>query len=121
MSDRFILTRYRTDCYHCREIADQIIDAVPNRAQVACANCGATRVFVPRSEDIDAAGTLMKVGKYPVWVLVADARCRNCGVTGPHDMTVSTRHLTARCRHCAFTHFYKFDLEFMADDPHITK
>ena len=67
MSDRFIFTKYRTDCYHCKELADQIIKAVPYQAQVACNNCGATRVFVPRSEDVDAAGTLTRIGKYPVW------------------------------------------------------
>lgn len=117
MSDRFIFTRYRTDCYHCRQNADQIIKAVPNQAQVACDNCGATRVFVPRNEDIDTAGILTKIGKYPVWELVEDATCRNCGVTGAHDIVVSSRHLTVRCRHCRFTHFYTFDLEYMAKDP----
>ena len=116
MSDRFIFTRHRTDCYHCKLIADQIITAVPNKAQVACDNCGATRVFVPRSEDIDSAGLFTKIGKYPVWQLVTDATCRHCRVTGPHDLIVSTRYLTVRCRHCSFTHFYKFDLEFMAKD-----
>ncbi|MCK9581047.1 MAG: hypothetical protein M0Q92_11475 [Methanoregula sp.] len=116
MSNRFILTRYRTDCYHCRQRADQIIVAVPNRAQVVCDNCGATRVFVPRSEEIDAAGVLTKIGKYPVWELVEEAPCRNCKVTGPHDLIVSSHHITVRCRHCAFTHFYKFDLEYMAKD-----
>ena len=116
MSDRFIFTRYHTDCYHCKAHADQIIKAVPNQAQVACENCGATRVFVPRSEDVDAAGILTKIGKYPVWELVEEARCRNCRVTGPHDLIVSSRHLTVRCRHCGFTHFCRFDLEYMAKD-----
>jgi hypothetical protein len=37
-------------------------------------------------------------------------------VTGPHDVTVGTRHLSVRCRNCGFTHFYKFDLEYMAKD-----
>ena len=116
MSDRFIFTRYRTDCYHCKKNADQIIKAVPNQAQVACDNCGATRVFVPRTEDVDAAGILTKIGKYPVWELTEEALCRNCGVTGPHDLIVSSRHLTVSCRNCRFTHFYRFDLEYMAKD-----
>ena len=103
MSERFIFTRYRTDCYHCKKNADQIIKAVPYQAQVAC-------------EDVDAAGTLTKIGKYPVWELVQDATCRNCKVTGPHDIIVSSRHLTVRCRNCTFTHFYKFDLEYIAKD-----
>ena len=116
MSDRFIFTKHRTDCYHCKQVADQIIKAVPYQAQVACDNCGATRVFVPRSEDVDETGLLTKIGKYPVWELVQDAPCRNCQVTGPHDIVVSSRHLTVRCRNCHFTHFYKFDLEYMAKD-----
>ena len=56
MGDRFIFTRYRTDCYHCKKNADQIITAVPYKAQVACDNCGATRVFVPRVEDVSKEG-----------------------------------------------------------------
>ncbi len=99
-----------------RKNADQIIKAVPNQAQVACDNCGATRVFVPRTEDVDAAGLLTKIGKYPVWELTEEATCRNCGVTGPHDLIVSSRHLTVTCRNCRFTHFYRFDLEYMAKD-----
>lgn len=116
MSDRFIFTRYCTDCYHCKQHVDQIIKAVPNQARVACDNCGATRVFVPRSEDVDAAGTLTKIGKYPVWELTEEALCRHCKTVGPHDLIVSSRHLTVRCRNCKFTHFYKFDLEYMAKD-----
>lgn len=116
MSGRFIFTKYRTDCYHCRQIADQIITAVPYQAQVACDNCGATRVFIPRIEDVDTAGILSKIGKYPVWELEQETTCRNCQVTGPHGIIVSTRYLTVRCRHCQFTHFYKFDLEYMAKD-----
>ena len=54
MSDRFIFTKYRTDCYHCKKNADQIINAVPYQAQVACDNCGATRVFIPRIHVLDA-------------------------------------------------------------------
>ena len=114
MNDHFIDTRYRTDCYHCRQIADQIIKAVPYRAQVVCDNCGATRVFVPRIEDVVKPGAFTKIGKYPVWELVANAECRNCHVTGPHDLSVGTRHLTVQCRNCGFAHFYKFDLEYMA-------
>lgn len=116
MPDRFIFTRYRTDCYHCKQVADQIIKAMPYKAQVACDNCGATRVFVPRIEDVTKPGTFTRIGKYPVWELVQDATCRNCHFTGPHDITVGTRHLTVRCRNCGFTHFYKFDLEYMAKD-----
>jgi uncharacterized Zn finger protein len=116
MSDRFIFTTYRTDCYHCRQVAEQIIKAVPYQAQVACENCGATRVFVPRNEDVDAAGIYTKLGKYDVWEVQQDATCRHCGVTGPHDITVSSRHLTVRCQNCSFTHFYKFDLEYIAKD-----
>ena len=116
MSDPFIVTRYRTDCYRCKQDADQIITAVPNRSQVVCDNCGATRVFVPRNEDVDTDGHLIKIGKFPVWRLVVDAACRHCRVTGPHDLFVSTRNLVVRCRHCSFTHLYGFDLEYMAKE-----
>jgi len=116
MNDPFILTRYRTDCYHCRQLADQIITAVPYRAQVVCENCGATRVFIPRIEDIVQPGAFSRIGKYPVWELVENAECRNCHVTGPHDLSVGGRHVTVRCRNCGFAHFYKFDLEYMAPE-----
>ena len=116
MSDRFISTTYRTDCYHCREVADQHIHAMPNRADVICEACGATRVFVPRIEDVDEAGTFAGPGPWPVWSLAAEATCRNCGVFGLHDLTVSCRNITVRCRNCRFTHLYRFDLEYMADD-----
>jgi hypothetical protein len=116
MSERFIYTKYRTDCYHCKTIADQIIQAVPYQAQVVCDNCGATRVFIPRIEDVDPDGTLTTISKYPVWELEQEATCRNCHVTGPHEIVVSTRYLTVRCRNCRFTHLYRFDLEYMAKD-----
>jgi len=116
MNGRFIFTAYRTDCYHCRQVADQIINAMPNKAQVACENCGATRVFVPQNEVVDPAGIFTKVGKYDVWNLEQDVTCRHCGVTGPHDIMVSSRYLTVRCRNCSFTHFYKFDLEYIAKE-----
>jgi uncharacterized Zn finger protein len=116
MNDRFISSKYLTDCYHCHQIADQIITAVPYQAQVACSNCGATRVFVPRIEDVAEPGSFSKIGPYPVWSLIEDAECRNCRVTGPHDLSVGTRHVTVQCRNCGFTHFYKFDLEYIAKD-----
>ena len=94
MSDRFIFTRYRTTCYHCKESADQIITAVPYRAQVVCENCGATRVFIPRIEDVSKEGEYIKIGCYDLWKLMETTGCRNCG----------------------FTHFYKFDLEYIAKD-----
>ncbi len=116
MSDRFIFTKYRTDCYHCKQIAYQIINAVPNQAQVVCENCGATRVFVPRIEDVSKEGTFIKIGCYDLWQLVETTECRSCHVTGPHDLTIGCRHFTVRCQNCGFTHFYKFDLEYMAKD-----
>ncbi len=116
MNDRFISTSYRTDCYHCREVADQIIRAMPNRADVICEACGATRVFVPRIEDVDETGKYAGPGRWPVWSLAVDAACRNCKTNGPHDITVSCRAITVRCRNCRFTHLYRFDLEYIAGD-----
>ena len=116
MSDRFISLAHRTDCYHCRQLADQLITAVPYRAEVACDNCGATRVFIPRIEDVSQPGTFKKIGCYDTWELVSEAPCRNCHGTHPHDITIGCRHFTVRCRNCNFTHFYKFDLEYMAKE-----
>jgi hypothetical protein len=116
MSERFIFTKFRTDCYHCRQVADQNIIAVPYKAEVACDNCGATRVFIPRIEDVTQPGTFTKIGCYDLWRLIESTECRNCHVTGPHDLTIGCRHFTVRCRNCGFTHFYKFDLEYMAKD-----
>ncbi len=114
MNDRFIITKYQTDCYHCRKVADQIIKAMPYQARVSCSNCGATRVFIPRIEDVEKPGSFSKIGPYPTWSLVNHADCRNCHITGPHDLSIGMRHFTVQCRNCGFTHFYKFDLEFMA-------
>jgi len=116
MSDRFIFTKYRTDCYHCKQVADQSIKAVPYQAQVACDNCGATRVFVPRVQDVAKTGSYTMIGCYDLWELVDTAECRHCHVTGPHDLTIGCRHFTVRCRNCGFTHFYKSDIEYMAKD-----
>lgn len=113
----FILTRYRIDCYHCRKIADQIIKAVPNMARVVCENCGASRIFIPKIEDVAKAGTYEKIGCYDIWKIESTATCRNCHVTGAHDLTIGCRHFVARCRNCGFTHFYKFDVEYMAPLP----
>ena len=116
MSDQFIFTKHHTDCYHCLKETDQIIKAVAFQAQVVCDNCGATRVFIPRIEDVALPGTFDKIGCYDVWNLDKTAECRNCHGTGPHDITIGCRHFTVRCRNCGFTHFYKFDLEYVAKD-----
>ena len=113
MSDPFISARYHTNCYHCKKNADQVITAVPNQAKVVCENCGAARVFVPRIEDVSKEGEYIKIGCYDLWKLVETAACRNCHVSGPHDMTIGCRHFIIRCRNCGFTHFYKFDLEYL--------
>ncbi|MFA7562210.1 MAG: hypothetical protein WCY70_02100 [Methanoculleus sp.] len=113
MSERFIITRYRTDCYHCGKDADQVITVVSAQAQVACSACGATRVFIPRFENTGAIGTCTPIGRYDLWAIKADGRCKNCGVTGPHDLTVGSGHLTTRCRNCGYTHFYRFNLEYI--------
>ena len=117
MADRFIFTKYRTTCYNCGKEADQVIKAVPYQAQVICDNCGATRIFVPRIEDVTKPGHFTPIGCYDVWSLLTDAPCRNCRTTGPHDMTVGCNHFTVRCRNCGFTHFYKFDLEYIGQCP----
>jgi uncharacterized Zn finger protein len=117
MHDRFIFTTHRTTCYHCGVEADQIIKAVPYQAQVACSNCGATRIFVPRIEDVTRPGSFTPIGSHEPWSLVSDAACRNCRVTGPHDLAIGSSHFTVRCRNCGFTHFYRFDLEYMAQCP----
>jgi DNA-directed RNA polymerase subunit RPC12/RpoP len=113
MHDRFIFTRHKTTCYHCGTEADQVIKAVPYQAQVICAHCGATRVFVPRAEEVSPKGAYTRIGCFDVWELEPVAKCRNCGLSGPHDLFIGCNHFTARCQHCGFTHFYKFNLEYM--------
>ncbi len=117
MDEQFIFTRYRVRCYRCGEEADQIVKAVSTQAQVICSNCGATRIFVPRFENSRAIGVCTPIGRYDVWNIEAGARCKNCGVTGPHDLTIGSGHLTTRCRNCGYTHFYRFNLEYMARSP----
>lgn len=117
MQDRFIFTGYRTTCYKCGVEAEQVIKAVPYQAQVACSHCGATRIFIPRIEDVSKPGSYTKIGCYDLWNLESGATCRNCGVTGLHDLSIGCSHFTVRCRNCGFTHFYKFNLEYMAQCP----
>ncbi|MFA5614072.1 MAG: hypothetical protein WC993_06345 [Methanoculleus sp.] len=117
MSGQFIFTRYRTDCYNCGEDADQVIKAVSSQAQVICSNCGATRIFVPRFVNMDIPGACTPLGRYDVWSLRTDAQCKNCGVHGAHDLVVGTGHLTVRCRNCGYTHFYRFNLEYIGQCP----
>jgi DNA-directed RNA polymerase subunit RPC12/RpoP len=117
MQDRFIFTKYRTNCYHCGKDAEQMIKAVQYQAQVQCGNCGATRIFIPRNEDVSIPGSYTRIGCYDLWSLVSDAECRHCHVTGPHDLAIGCSHFTVRCRNCGFTHFYKFDLEYVAQCP----
>ena len=117
MNERFIFTRHRTNCYHCGEDADQIIKAVSAQAQVICSACGATRIFIPRFENTGAIGVCTPIGRYDVWNIETDARCKNCGVTGPHDLTIGCSHFTTRCRNCGYTHFYRFNLEYIGKCP----
>lgn len=78
---------------------------------MVCSNCGATRIFVPRFENTRAAGIYTPLGRYDVWNIETSARCKNCGVEGPHNLVVGSNHLTTRCRNCGYTHFYRFNLE----------
>lgn len=117
MEEGFVSLRHRIDCYHCGEVADQVITATPYRADVVCDHCGATRVFVPRSEDIAGENAYQKPECYERWQLVVEAPCRNCKGTWPHDLTIGCRHFVVRCRNCGFTHFYRFDLEYIEKNP----
>ncbi|TAJ45358.1 hypothetical protein [Methanofollis fontis] len=117
MSERFIFTKYRTVCYNCHQEADQVIKAVSSQAQVECDNCGATRIFVPRLEDVRDEGTFTPISCYDIWNLEATAACKNCGVEGPHDLIIGCNQFTTRCNNCGYTHFYKFNLEYVAKCP----
>ncbi|MGD1004982.1 MAG: hypothetical protein ABR887_06110 [Methanoregulaceae archaeon] len=116
MNDHFIFKTHRAQCHHCKQITKHVIKAVPYKAQVSCDNCGVTRVFVPRLEDLSKPGTLTHLGDHDIWELVSDAHCRNCNVHSSHDVVVGHRHLTVQCWNCGFTHFYKIDIEFIAKD-----
>jgi uncharacterized Zn finger protein len=117
MGERFIFSKYRTRCYNCKQYADQVIKAVSSQAQVICSNCGATRIFVPRVEDESKKGMYTPIGCYDVWELEPVATCKNCGVQGTHDMNIGCNHFTTRCRNCGYTHFYKFDIEYIGQCP----
>ncbi len=117
MGERFIFTKHRVKCYHCGVEADQVIKAVSSQAQVVCSNCGATRIFVPKIEEQTKTGVSTPLGCYEVWELEPVARCKNCGVEGLHDLIVGCNHFTTRCRNCGYTHFYKFDLEYIGQCP----
>jgi uncharacterized Zn finger protein len=114
MSERFIYMKHRAVCYNCGEDVEQIIKAVSAQAQVVCSNCGATRIFVPRVEEpATGRGTFTPISCYDVWELEPVATCKNCGVHGTHEMIIGCNHFTTRCRNCGYTHFYKFNLEYI--------
>ncbi|MEI6839978.1 MAG: hypothetical protein WCK53_01825 [Methanomicrobiales archaeon] len=112
----FIAMRHRTTCFNCQKDVDQVITAVPNGAQVVCDNCRATRAYIPIIEDISKKGDYIKPGCFDIWDLRSTALCRQCKVTGPHDITIGCRNFTVRCRNCGFTHLYRFNLEYI-DEP----
>ena len=94
MQDRFIFTKYRTNCYHCGKDAEQMIKAVPYQAQVQCGNCGATRIFIPRNEDVSKPGSFTS-GCYDLWSLYP---MRNAGTAmSPDPMTWRSGAVTSRC------------------------
>lgn len=117
MVERFIFTKHRTKCYNCGKESDQVIKAVSSQAQVVCENCGATRIFIPRAENKAKKGTYTVIGCYDVWELDPVATCKNCGVEGAHDLSVGCNHFTTRCRNCGYTHFYRFDIEYIGQCP----
>ncbi len=117
MDEGFISLKHRVDCYHCNQAADQVITAVPYRADVVCDNCGATRVFIPRNEDVAGEGAYNKPECYDTWKLEQEAVCRNCSTKGLHDLTIGCRRFIVRCRACGFTHLYRFDLEYIDKKP----
>jgi len=112
----FITMSHRTACFNCQKDVDQVITAVPNGAQVVCDNCRATRAYIPIIEDISKKGDYIKPGCFDIWDLMSTALCRQCKVTGPHDVTIGCRNFTVRCRNCGFTHLYRFNLEYI-DEP----
>ncbi|RQD80874.1 MAG: hypothetical protein D5R96_07830 [Methanocalculus sp. MSAO_Arc2] len=113
MKTGVIHTRYTTDCYNCHVHADQLIKVVPQQAQVICSNCGATRIFVPRIQDVQVSGAFTPISCYDVWNLEPEAGCRNCKVFGSHELFVGCNHFTVRCENCGFTQFYTFNLQYI--------
>jgi DNA-directed RNA polymerase subunit RPC12/RpoP len=115
MTEDFIDMRYRTTCYNCGKLADQEITASSSRAEVVCSNCGATRIFVPRFEDPADTGEFAPIECYDVWDLQTDATCKNCHVNGPHQLIIGCRNFSTHCNNCDYTHFYRFDMEYIPD------
>ena len=109
----FISLRHCTTCYLCKAASDQVITATPYVAQVSCGNCGATRVFIPVIEDVTRKGDFVAPGCYDVWNLGTETLCRHCHETASHELTIGCRNFTVRCKNCGFTHFYRFNLEYM--------
>ncbi|HUK38276.1 MAG TPA: hypothetical protein VLV30_04080 [Methanomicrobiales archaeon] len=117
MAERFVFTKYRTSCYNCGKEVDQVIKAVRAQAQVACSNCGATRIYIPRASEVGKPGLYTKIGCYDVWDLETVAPCENCCTEGPHDLVIGCSQFTTRCHNCGFTHFFKFNVEYIAKCP----
>ncbi len=118
MGEKFVFMKHRAVCYNCGENVDQVIKAVSPKAEVVCSNCSATRIFVPKYEEVAKRGHFEPpISCYEVWQLETGAPCKNCGVTGPHEIVIGCNNFSTRCNNCGYTHFYKFDMEYIGQCP----
>ena len=76
MTDRFIFMKHRDPLLPLRGRADKVVKAVPSQAQVACGNCGATRIFIPRIRVVASPGSFTRIDCYDVRNLENSAPCR---------------------------------------------
>ncbi|ABR56500.1 hypothetical protein [Methanococcus aeolicus] len=106
--------KYKTKCYNCGKIVDQIIEIYPNQAFVKCSNCGATRYYILKTVEIDKGNIIEeekdKKRKFDNWLLEKEAKCYNCNTLYIQDILITESGMYVRCRNCGFARYYWFHM-----------
>ena len=108
---------YRSKCYNCGQIVDQIIEVYPTQVFVKCPNCGVTRCYVIKSVYIDSDNVIEsekdKKYLYDNWLLEKEVECYNCKRCTYQDILITMAGVYIRCRVCGFTRYYRFNMIYV--------
>ena len=111
---------YRSKCYNCGQMVDQIIEVYPTQVFVKCSNCGATRCYVIKSVYIDSNNVIEveknKKFRYDNWLLEKEVKCHNCKRYAIQDILITMAGVYIRCRMCKFTRYYRFDMAYIGQE-----
>ena len=99
-------------CFNCRTSAEQRLRVLPVGITVACAHCGAERIFTIHG----TLGTSCELPpepedhRYDIWHFTRKAGCSNCGSESEHEITMNEYRTIITCPICCFSHLYNFSV-----------